>query len=78
VQGDAEAPDEVSTNFFGYDEQMRVLAGRQPDGKLFSSNPVTRYLFDWYYMRLFTYVTPRRVQWWDEGDLTSEPHEVTL
>ena len=45
---------------------------------LFSGNPVTRYLFDWYYMRIFTYVAPRRVQWWDGGDLTSEPHEVTL
>jgi len=78
VQGDAEAPDEITNNFFGYDDQMRVLADRQPDGKLFSGNPVTRYLFDWYYMRLFTYVTPRRVQWWDGGDLTSEPHEVTL
>ena len=54
------------------------MAERQPDGKLFSSNPVTRYLFDWYYMRIFTYVTSRRVRWWDGGDMTSEPHEVTL
>ena len=32
VQGDAEAPDEITNNFFGYDDQMRVLAERQPDG----------------------------------------------
>ncbi len=30
----------------------------------YSSNPITRYLFYWYYMRLTIYVSPRRILWW--------------
>ncbi len=78
IQGDAEAPDEITAGFGEYNEQIKTIAERQPDGSLFSGNPVTRYLFDWYYMRLFIYMIPRRILWWDHGDFTKTPHEVII
>ena len=78
VQGDAEAPDEITAGFGDFSDQIKTIAKRQPDGKLFSGNPITRYLFDWYYMRLFIYMTPRRILWWDHGDFSTTPHEVTI
>jgi len=78
IQGDAEAPDEITAGFGEYSDQFKAIAKRQPDGKLFCSNPITRYLFDWYYMRLFVNMTPRRILWWDHGDFTSTLHEVTI
>ena len=78
IQGDAEAPDEITAGFGEYNEQIKTIAERQPDGSLFSGNPVTRYLFDWYYMRLFIYMIPRRILWWDHGDFSKTPHEVII
>ena len=78
VQGDAKAPDEVHAGFPGTKEQLTKLAKRQPAGSMFSGNPIMRYLMDWYYMRLFIYVTPRRVLWWDHGDFTSKPKELVV
>ncbi len=78
IQGDAEAPDEITAGFGEYNEQIKTIAERQPDGSLFSGNPVTRYLFDWYYMRLFIYMTPRRILWWDHSDFSKTPHEVII
>ncbi len=78
VQGDAEAPDEIHSNFPGTKEQLVNLAKRQPAGSMFSSNPLMRYLMDWYYMRIFISVTPRRVLWWDHGDFTCDPHEMVI
>lgn len=78
IQGDAEAPDEIHTRFGEYIEQFKTLMKRQPAGSLFSGNPVTRYLFDWYYMRLYIFMTPRRILWWDHGDFIKTPHEVII
>jgi hypothetical protein len=78
VQGDGEVSDEIYVGFPGKKEQLSKLAKRQPAGSMFSGNPVMRYLMDWYFIRLFIYVTPRRVLWWDHGDFTSEPHELVV
>ena len=78
VQGDAEAPDEIQTGIAGTKEQLVNIAKRGPGGSMFSSNPLMRYLMDWYYIRIFIYVTPRRVYWWDHGDFTREPSMMVI
>ena len=76
VQGDAEAPDEVSTSVEGFEEEVREVFRRQPASGFYSGNPITRYLFDWYYMRLQIHVTPRRILWWPMGDFGQAPLEA--
>lgn len=76
VQGDAASPDEVATSVEGFENELRRVLRRQPAGGFYSSNPLTRYLFDWYYMRLMIHVTPRRILCWPEGDFGRAPLEV--
>lgn len=76
VQGDAEAPDAVTTSLDGFEDELRKVLRRQPAGSLYSSNPLTRYVFDWYYMRLMIHVTPRRILWWPGGDFSRRPCEA--
>lgn len=78
VQGDAEAPDEVVTS----SEELRPLAfqtfARQPAARMYSDHAITRWLFDWYYMRLLIHVTPRWILWWDGADQDSPPRELEV
>ena len=76
VQGDAEAPDEVAASVAGFEDEVREVFRRQPTSGYYSSNPITRYLFDWYYMRLQIHVTPRRILWWPGGDFGETPFEA--
>jgi hypothetical protein len=78
VQGDATAPDRVETAIAGFEPQLLALFHRQPGGMIYSSHPLLRYLFDWYYMRLYIYVTPRRILAWPRGDMSQPPREVAL
>ena len=77
VQGNAEAPDLVST-VMDFEAPARVVAQRQSTGVSSINRPLMRYLFDWYYMRLPIYVTPRRLLWWDQGDFRRLPHEMEV
>jgi hypothetical protein len=76
VQGDAEAPDELVTSVEGFEDELRLAYRRQPASGAYSANPVTRYLMDWYYMRLLILVTPRRVLWWPGRDFGRAPREI--
>jgi hypothetical protein len=76
VQGDAEAPDEVTTTIEGFEDEVREVFRRQPASGFYSSTPVARYLFDWYYMRLQIHVTPRRILWWHKGEFGQTPLEA--
>ena len=76
VQGDAISPDEVYTWSEDLEVFWRHLGRLQPASRMFSSNPVTRYLMDWYYMRLLIYITPRHIRWWPEGDFTGAPQTL--
>jgi hypothetical protein len=78
VQGDAASPDEVITWSDDLEALGRKLVTRQPAGRMYSSNAIMRYLFDWYYMRLEIFVTPRRILWWDHSDLTQTPRSVEV
>lgn len=81
VQGDAQVSDEIISLFSGMEPELRdlwkVQAGkmlaRQPAMKRYMKNGLTRYLMDWYFMRLAITVSPRRIQWWDAGDYARLP-----
>ena len=74
VQGVADAPDTVNTSIGAYEKEVKQVYRRQPSGAIWSSNPLLRWYFDWYFMRLEITITPRRILWWDRGDLSLTPH----
>ena len=86
VQGNAEAPDVIHTRWASIDNELRedLLAQTrrvikdQPAPSAYVSNPVVRYLFDWYFMRLMITITPCRILWWDHGDFGPAPHEIKV
>ena len=78
VQGDAEAPDEIVTSIEGFEDELRKVYRWQPASRVYSSNPLLRYLMDWYCMRLVIHVTPRRILWWPGGEFWQEPLELEM
>ena len=75
VQGDATVPDQVVTWNEDLAALCQILGQRQPASRVFSRNPLTRWLMDWYYMRLLIYVTPRAIRWWPDGDFSRPAQE---
>ena len=78
MQGDAAAPDEVVTWNDDLRDLWRLLAHRQPSSNDNSANRFSRWLMDWYYMRLLMPITPRRIRWWPEGDFTRTAEEIEV
>jgi hypothetical protein len=78
VQGDATAPDRVVTDLRGFEDALRTVFERQPASAMYSSNPLMRALFDWYYMRLLIWVTPDRMSWWPRGDFSQAPQQLEV
>lgn len=78
IQGIAEAPDRIDTAIRGNEDRLRLVFQRQPAGGIYSSNPLMRRYFDWYYMRLEISVRPRRILCWAKGDFAQVPQEITL
>lgn len=76
VQGDAEVSDRVITSPAGFEDYWERIFRIQPAGKMYGANWLTRRLLDWYYMRLYISVRPRRILWWPEGDFERTPEEV--
>jgi hypothetical protein len=58
LQGTATCPDEVATDIRAHAGYWHRLHERQPANAMYSNNPISRRLFDWYYMRLLITVTP--------------------
>ncbi len=54
--------------------QGRKMMEKQPAMKMYMSSFLTRYLMDWYFMRLFITITPQRIVWWENGDFSRPPH----
>lgn len=77
VQGDAEAPDEI-TSAKGLEDYWRTIFQRQPGSHVFSSNAVGRYLMDWYYMRIRIVIRPRRIFCWENCDFSQAPREIEV
>lgn len=78
VQGEALVEDDVRTSPAGFEEYWKRLFERQPAGKMYGANPLTRYLMDWYYMRLYIYVRPSRILWWPGADFGQKPNELEV
>ena len=76
VQGDAEVPDEIHTSPYDLKDYWKRIWRIQPAGKSYGANVLTRSPMDWYYMRLYIYVRPRRMLVWPEGDFAKQPLEV--
>lgn len=76
IQGDAVAPDVVETWTPELAELWKILDKRQPASRMYLANGLTRWFFDWYYMRLLIRITPRTVRWWDKGDFAQRAHEL--
>lgn len=78
VRGDATVTDDIVT----WNEDLAVYWPRlyrlQPFGTWYSKNALTRWLMDWYFMRLLIYITPRSIQWWPEGDFSRAPQTVEV
>lgn len=81
VQGDACVREEIAASIEDFGEELyeaiKVQAQKvirdQPALGLYMKNPVTRYLMDWYFMRLVITITPKRISWWDQGDFNILP-----
>ena len=76
VQGDAVCEDRIETWTPELEQFWRMMDERQPVSKIYAKNALTRYLMDWYYMRLLIFVTPRKVRWWEHGRFDTLPQEV--
>jgi hypothetical protein len=76
VQGDAVVPEEVHTSPNDLGEYWKRTWRIQPAGKIYGTNVLTRAPMDWYYMRLYISVRPRRILVWPGGDFTKPPLEV--
>jgi hypothetical protein len=86
VQGEAVAPDEimVSPEDFGPEltvlmkPQILRLVKNQPAMSLYLMNPITRFLMDWYFIRLMITITPTRIEWWPGGDFSQRPTRLEV
>jgi hypothetical protein len=78
VQGDAVCTDQIVTRSDELDALGRLIMVRQPVSAKYSANPLVRYLSDWYLMRLLIYVTPRRIRWWPQGDVSRTAAELEV
>jgi hypothetical protein len=86
VQGVAQAADQVLLGAAGvepglitlFKRQARRMIGSQPGVRLYLANPLTRYVMEWYFMRVVMYVTPQRLTWWERGDFEQTPHTLEV
>ncbi len=86
VQGHASAPDQMlpSLESLGPDvlaalkAQGRRLLSLQPGMRMYIANPVSRWLMDWYFMRLVISISPQRVTWWPRADFSLKPEVVEV
>jgi hypothetical protein len=81
VQGTAEVADKMIISRRDADpelfevimDQAGKMIRRQPAMAMYMKNPLTRYLMDWYFMRLLITIQPHRITWWPEADFSRRP-----
>lgn len=86
VQGLAQATETVMLGATGlpaglldlFKQQARRMVGTQPGLRLYLANPLTRYVMEWYFIRVLIFVTPHRLTWWDSGDFEQTPHTLEV
>lgn len=77
IQGDA-TPDDHLTVVEGLEDFWQRMFAWQPRSKAYHKTKLSRYLFDWYYIRVQISVTPRRVLYWPTADMTYAPQEMAF
>jgi len=80
IQGDADAPDDLTPLAEGFIERAQLVFERQPVGITMIGvmpGPI-RKLADWYGWRIFIHVRPRRIRWWPDGDHERPYGEVVV
>lgn len=75
VQGEAAVSEGVTT-LAGIESVWEKIYRFQPPAKITSGTFLSRYLMDWYYMRLSIRIVPKRICWWAAGDFSKAPQEV--
>jgi general stress protein 26 len=79
VQGRATVSDAVQTSVNDIEDYwVETIMSRQPNSKIFSSNPVIRWYMDIYYMRLLVTVKPTRICWWPDGDYNQNMQSIEV
>ncbi len=81
VQGKACVKDRIAASIADFGEELfaavkaqaKKVMRDQPALGLYMKNPITRYLMDWYFMRLVITITPQRISWWEQGDFSRVP-----
>lgn len=58
--------------------QARKMVQKQPAMSLYMRNPLTRYLMDWYFMRLLITIEPRNILWWQDRDYARPPQQLEV
>jgi hypothetical protein len=72
VQGSADVDDrDLEANRERYE---REVPEKLPGVREMSPPAFLKRLFGWYYTRIYVHVRPERVYFWEQGDLTREPH----
>jgi len=74
VQGDANVS-QLTTWNEELDVLYRRLAIWQGPTRNIGKDPISRWLMDWYFMRLLIFITPTTVRWWPNGDW-SRPGQI--
>jgi hypothetical protein len=80
IQGDAEAPEDLTPLAEGFMDRAQLVFERQPVGITMIGvmpGPI-RKLVDWYGWRIFIHVRPRRIRWWSDGDDERSYGEVVV
>lgn len=77
IQGDAQL-DEKLASVEDLEDFWRQMYRWQPVSKTYSRTALSRYLFDWYYMRVRIYIRPQRLFYWASGDFSQNPETISL
>jgi hypothetical protein len=86
VQGIADVADSLIISRQGVDpevfeviiDQASKMIRRQPAMAMYLKNRITRYLMDWYFMRLLITIRPLKITWWPEGDFSRKPETMEV
>lgn len=81
VQGEARVSENIDVSPLANEELRKCwlhIMRFQPFSPIYGNDPLSHFLYDWYFMRLVISVTPRRLCWWDHGDFTQAPHEMEI
>lgn len=77
IQGDATLDEELA-RVETLEDYWRQLYRWQPASKAYCKTALSRYLFDWYYMRVRIYIRPQRLFYWSNGDFSQNPETITF